>query len=156
LDKSRRRRRDYGSGGSEGLTIEAVDNDTDYLGIQIRASNGRFAGYAEIYASNNDLSEFAERIAGFPESLEDQRSYEFGSPNPAVGGGYCTLKLRCLDRTGHVAVDVVIDGKLAIAPESARFSFKAEPSAIDQFVRSLRVVENNRTGSATIAMDSVA
>lgn len=139
----------------EGLTIEAVDNDTDYLGIEIRASNGRFAGYAQIYAGNNELSEFAAHIAGFPEGFEDHRSYEFGSPNPAVAGGYCMVKLRCLDRAGHVAVDVVIDGKLKVAPESARFSFRAEPSAIDQLVRGLRAVGNHRTGSATLSRDAV-
>jgi hypothetical protein len=66
------------------------------------------------------------------------------------------VKLRCLDRTGHVVVDVFIDSKLAVAPESARFSFKTEPSAIDQFVLSLRVVESNRAGFATLRSDSVA
>jgi hypothetical protein len=140
----------------EGLTIEAVDNDGDYLGIEIRASNGRFAGYAWIYAGNDELSEFAGRIAGFPASLQDRRSYEFGSPDQSIGGGYCSLKLRCLDRTGHVVVEVVFDGKLKDAPESARFSFRTEPSAIDQFVISLRGVERDRAGHATLHSDSVA
>ena len=36
--------------------IEAVDSDADYLGIEIRASNGRFAGYAWIYADNEELA----------------------------------------------------------------------------------------------------
>jgi hypothetical protein len=140
----------------EGLTIEAVDNDGDYLGIEIRASNGRFAGYAWIYAGNDELSEFAARIAGFPATFQDRRSYEFGSPDQTTAGGYCSLKLRCLDRTGHVVVDVFLDGKLKDAPESTLFSFKTEPSAIDQFVLSLRRVESARAGSATLHSDSVA
>ena len=71
----------------EGLTIEAVDNDGDYLGIEIRASNGRFAGYAWIYAGTDELSEFAAHIAGFPASFEDRRSYEFGSSDQNTAGG---------------------------------------------------------------------
>src|ERR1700722_5870047 len=140
----------------EGLTIDAVDNDGDYLGIEIRASNGRFAGYAWIYARNDELSEFAAHIAGFPATFQDRRSYDFGSLDQATAGGYCSLKLRCLDRTGHVVVDVFLDGKLKEAPESARFSFKTEPSTIDQFVLSLRRVESARAGSATLHSDSIA
>jgi hypothetical protein len=140
----------------EGLTIEAVDNDGDYLGIEVRASNGRFAGCAWIYAGNDELSDFAAHITGFPASLQDLRSYEFGSPDQTTAGGYCSLEFRCLDRTGHVIVDVFLDGKLKDAPESARFSFKTEPSAIDQFVLSLRRVDNDRTGDATLHSDSVA
>jgi hypothetical protein len=140
----------------ERLTVEAVDNDGDYLGIEIRASNGRFAGYAWIYAGNDELSAFAAHIAGFPASFEDRRSYEFGSSDQNTAGGYCSLALRCLDRTGHVLVDVFLDGKLKDAPESARFSFKTEPSTIDQFVLDLRRVECDRAGAADLCSDFVA
>ncbi len=49
-----------------GVSIRVADNDGDYLGIEIQASNGRFAGYAWIYADNEALSELATAIAGFP------------------------------------------------------------------------------------------
>jgi hypothetical protein len=140
----------------EGLTFEAVDNDADYLGIEIRASNGRFVGYAWIYAGNDELSEFATHIAGFPGSCQDRRTYEFGCPDQATAGGYCNLELRCLDRTGHVVIDVFLDGKRTDAPESARFCFKTEPSAIDQFVLDVRAMERERSGSATLHSDSVS
>jgi hypothetical protein len=54
-----------------------------------------------------------------------------------------------------VLVDVFLDNKLKDTPESARFSFKAEPSAIDQFVLDLRDVENDRTWVATLNSDSL-
>jgi hypothetical protein len=134
----------------QGLTITAVDQDEDYLGIEIRASNGRFAGYAWIYADNQELSEFAAQIAGFPSSYQDQRSYEFGDADQATAGGYCSLKLRCRDRTGHVAVDVFIDAGRSDAPEAARFSFETEPAALDRFVHNLRAAERERAGMAIL------
>ncbi len=138
----------------DGRTIEALDTDADYLHIQIRASNGRFAGYAEIYAGNDELSEFAARIEGFPANLEERRSYQFGSPDEKTAGGYCTLTLACFDRTGHVLVDVFVNSKLRVAPESARFSFKTEAASIDQFVLQLHRVEIHRVGSARLASTS--
>jgi hypothetical protein len=73
-----------------------------------------------------------------------------------TAGGYCSLKFRCLDRTGHILVDVFLDGKRNTAPESARFSFNTEPAALDQFVERLRVVERERVGTATRHADTVA
>lgn len=140
----------------EGLWIEVVDPDGDYLGIEIRASNGRFAGYAWIYSRLEELSDFALYVEGFPSGYEDQRAFEFGSQNPSMAGGYCSLKFRCLDRTGHFLVDVFLDGKRNTAPESARFSFKAEPAALDRFVERLRVVQRERVGTATLHADTVA
>ena len=74
-----------------GLTITIVDPDPDYLGIEIGASNERFAGSTRIYAGLAALSEFANHIAGFPSNPKDERSYEFGSPDPGFAGGHCTL-----------------------------------------------------------------
>jgi hypothetical protein len=43
-----------------GLTITALGPDEDYLGIELVASNERFAGSAYIYAGVDELSEFGE------------------------------------------------------------------------------------------------
>ena len=39
-----------------GLTVTALDPDEDYLGIEVSASNDRFAGSAWIYAGLKELS----------------------------------------------------------------------------------------------------
>jgi hypothetical protein len=53
---------------TRGLTIRAVDPDEDYLGIEVSASNERFAGSTWIYAGVEELSELAAQMEGFPRS----------------------------------------------------------------------------------------
>jgi len=136
-----------------GFTVTAVDPDADYLGIEIRDYNERFAGSTRIYAGLDNLSRFAGTIEGFPTGHLDSRAYEFGTRDPSFAGGYCSVTLSCLDRAGHVGVEVVLeddDGRYAPAP--AKFSFRTEPAAIDRFVERLRRVEQERSGSAVLVL----
>ena len=135
-----------------GLTITAVDADVDYLGIEIHASNDRFAGSTWVYARVTELSELADEIKGFPRAYEDHRAHEFGTRNPSAAGGFCSITLRCLDRSGHVGVDIVVeddDGRYTSA--QAQFSFQTEAAAVDQFTEGLRIVGRDRRGSVSLA-----
>src|SRR5262249_36768704 len=116
-----------------GLRIRVLDEDPDFLRIEIHASNVRFSGSARVYASLTQLREFAERIAGFPVGFEDVRSYEFGDRCRNFAGGYCRLHLRCTDRAGHALVEVVLKDKEPQEPGSARFGFPVVAADIDQF-----------------------
>jgi hypothetical protein len=134
-----------------GLTISVVDPDDDYLGIEIRACSDRFAGSARIYAGLDELSAFADRLTGFPEGNDDRRTYEFGSREPSMAGGYCGLLLRCVDQAGHVAVAVTIDDDGdRYAPASAQMSFPTEAAAIDTFIASLREIQFKKSGVALL------
>ena len=135
-----------------GLIITAVDTDADYLGIEIHASNDRFAGSAWIYAGLEELSECAGKIEGFPRAYEDHRAHEFGTRDSSFAGGFCGITLRCLDRAGHVGVDVLIqDDDSRYAPAQAQFSFRTEAAAVDQFTERLRIIERDRRGTASLA-----
>jgi SAM-dependent methyltransferase len=107
----------------QGLIISIVGVDPDFLLIHIRAANAMFSGSTTIYAGLRELGEFAKRIAGFPTTPVDERSYEFGSPDPAFAGGYCRVRFRCIDRAGHSRVDISIQGDEPDDPASADFSF---------------------------------
>ena len=134
-----------------GVTITAVDPDEDYLGIEIHTSNDRFAGSTRIYAGLDQLSEFAGKMEGFPRAYEDHRAYEFGTREPSFAGGFCSITVRCLDRAGHVGVDVVVeDDDVRYAPAQAQFSFQTEPGAVDRFIERLRIIERERCGSASL------
>ena len=135
----------------QGLRIKVVDPDTDYLGIDIHAANERFAGTARIYAGLDELSEFANQIGAFPTNIHDERTYEFGSPDPSMAGGYCKLRFQCVDRAGHVLIAIIVeddDGRYP--PGKAELSFKAEPAEIDRFVERLREIELERSGEAVL------
>ncbi len=137
---------------ASGLTIKIVDPDADYLGIEIHASNDRFAGSTRIYAGLEELSEFANQIAGFPVSVHD--------------GGYVSLVLLsrlappgnvsdCVSTTStgrrHAAVEIALedDGR-RYTWGTAELSFRIEAAAIDRFTKSLREVEHARSGEAVL------
>jgi hypothetical protein len=135
----------------QGLSIKVVDPDDDYLGIDIQAANKRFAGTARIYAGRDELSEFANQISGFPANVQDERTYEFGSPDPSMAGGYCKLRFQCVDQAGHVLIVIVVeddDGRYP--PGKAELNFGAEPAGIDRFVKRLREIELERSGEAVL------
>jgi hypothetical protein len=134
-----------------GLTITAFDPDEDYLGIQVAASNGRFAGAAWIYAGVDELSQIAATLEGFPRSYDDRRTHEFGNRDPGVAGGFVSITVRCLDRAGHLAVDLVVEDDAGRYPRAhAAFGFQTEPAAVDRFIEQLRKIERDRFGSAAL------
>jgi hypothetical protein len=135
-----------------GLTITALDPDEDYLGIEVAASNERFAGSAWIYAGVDELSKVAAKLDGFPRSYEDRRAHEFGNRDPAFAGGFFSITVRCIDRAGHLAVDIVLEDDASRYPRAqAAFGFQTEPAALDSFIGNLRKVERDRFGSASLA-----
>ncbi len=137
-----------------GLTITAFDPDEDYLGIEVAASNDSFAGSAWIYAGVEELSEVAAKLDGFPRSFDDRRAHEFGNRDPAFAGGFVSITVRCLDRAGHLAVDLVLEDDAGRYPRAhAAFGFQTVPAALDRFIESLRRVERDRYGVASLAVE---
>lgn len=136
------------------LKINVTDPDPDYLGIEISASSARFSGATRIYAGLDQLTEFAEAIAGFPTNPEDERRYEFGTREKGFAGGYCALRFFCRDRAGHAAVDVQIEDDDSFYSEaSARFTILALPAAIDEFIKDLKLVEQAQSGEAKLVSE---
>lgn len=136
-----------------GLTVTALDPDEDYLGIEVVASNERFAGSAYVYAGVEELSALASKLDGFPRSGDDRRTYEFGNRDPAFAGGFVSITLHCLDRSGHLGVDLVFEDDAGRYPRAhAAFGFQTEPAAVDKFIESLRKIERDRFGSASLAV----
>ena len=134
-----------------GLRITALDPDEDYLGIEVVASNERFAGSAWIHAGVEELSDLAARMDGFPRSCDDRGTHELGNRDPAFAGGFVSITVRCLDRAGHLAVHLVLEDDAGRYPRAhAAFGFQTEPAALDHFIESLRKVERDRSGSASL------
>ena len=135
----------------QGLRINIVDPDDDYLEIDIQAATNRFAGTARIYAGLDELSKFANQIRGFPANIQDEGTYEFGSPDPSIAGGYCKLRFQCVDRAGHVVIAIVVaDDHDQHGPGKAELNLGAEPAAIDRFLEKLRHLELERSGEAVL------
>ena len=131
-----------------GLTIEIVDPDYDYLGLQISARNRRFSGSARVLASYEALPELASRIAGFPCGKQDDRTFEFGNLEGA--DGFCRLHFRCHDHAGHAFVDVFV--KDAEFGEHAQIRLWTEAAAIDRFIDDLRRLQHDHSSLATLSV----
>jgi hypothetical protein len=133
------------------LTIQVVDRDDDYLGLDIRASNERFAGSARVYAGLNELTELAGLISGFPQSSTDERVYEIGSQEPRTAGGFCSLRFHCSDGAGTARLEVVLnDDDDRHEHDSASFGFQVFPVELDRFVLILRALEDRRVLEAIL------
>jgi hypothetical protein len=135
----------------KGLVITVIDPDPDYLGIDIRAWNERFAGSTFIFAGRHELAELATLIEGFPARIPDERQHVFGSKDPRVAGGYCCLHFRTIDSTGHAVIDVVLeddDGRHSSG--AASLCVPVEAAEIATFVRHLRAVNNAQMGTAAV------
>ncbi len=134
-----------------GIRIAVVHAEDDFCGLDIRAESARFAGSALVYADHGQLHEFARAIAGFPAHSADVRSFEFGSCDPGVAGGYVKLELRCIDAAGHAEMAVLIeDDSQFHAKAQAEFTVPIEAAAIDSFVRALHTIDIAVSGEATL------
>ena len=133
------------------LIIRVVERDDDYLGIDIRAITDRFGGSAWIYAGLDELADFANLIAGFPRTIDDERTHEFGSRDTGIAGGFCSLRFHCTDGVGHARVEAAIEDDFRFYEfGSAKFSFQVFPADIDRFALSLRKINHDKAGEACL------
>lgn len=134
-----------------GLEISVIWADEHLLEFRVIASNGRFRGQVEMYASLNEFIEIADKIKAFPKSLDDFREYTLGSDETGSSGGLVKMEFRCLDSLGHVVVNL----KFLDYPSSdvaktnkAEFGVTVNPAEIDSFVRELLLMRNEAGQSA--------
>ena len=80
------------------LEIAVVLEDPDLQEVVISASSGLFSGQVNLYAGQNELKEFAERLRGFPSSRNDRREFTFGQ-NDLSGYGTASLAFYCKHST---------------------------------------------------------
>jgi hypothetical protein len=134
----------------DGIQFEVVWFDQDVLECQLRCSNGRFSGVAEIYLSHDDLPKMAAALNGFPASAADSRNLELGTfaPNHADGG--VRMNFYCKDSVGHAAVDVKLRGDACSAlgeVESVSLRIPLEAAAIDSFVAQIMAMKWAEVGA---------
>jgi hypothetical protein len=91
----------------QGIEIKVIWLDPDLLEVSFSCSNGYFSGQAEIYLTDDKLSEMAESLSGFPSQPKDSRDFEIGTFNPNHADGGVRMHLRCADSVGHAFVSQV-------------------------------------------------
>jgi len=118
-------------------------------------SNGYFSGHAEIYLTQNNLSELADGLSGFPSGARDAREFKLGTFDASHADGGVLMNFRCRDSVGHAAVEVKLrgDGCKALGElESVALRIPIEPAGIDLFVLQLRAIDSTIGARASLPM----
>lgn len=141
------------------FTIVAIDDDPSYPAVEVRASNGRYAAATTIWMALGDLSEFAECIAGFPVSREDERRFEFGHRSGEVGfggvpwvRGFCSLRFE-FNQLGSAGVILYFEDDES--PADVSFRVPIEAAELDRLVSSLRALASGGPRSMIGSMASL-
>jgi hypothetical protein len=117
-----------------GVRISVVYNDVHFIELRINASNGSFAGEADVYAASDAPAAFAMVLRGFPKSQEDVREFALGTFDPAYAGGGAAFRFYCLDAVGlavdqvRLRTDLNVEGR---ASDAATFHISVEAAAVD-------------------------
>lgn len=131
------------------LRITIVDPDADYLGLDVRAENARYAGTARLYANVTELLDLAASLEGFPDNRSDRRRYTIGSRSGP--GGFVGLLFSVVTSGGYIGVDVeTTDDDTIHRPGRSAFQIGTTAAAIDQFIGALRLLDSTREGSAEL------
>jgi hypothetical protein len=126
-----------------GISLEVIwfDEVDDFLEVLFSCSNGFFSGRAEIYVSCDDLSKFANVLAGFPSRPDDIRDFEIGTFNPDHADGGARMHFFCADAAGHAVVEVKLRGDACRAlgeVQSVALRIPIQAAGVAEFIRQLR------------------
>ena len=132
------------SSREKGIRLEVIWFDADVTEVMVQCSNGRFEGTAGIYLSHNEHLDIARVVlGGFPSRINDSRTIEVGTFNPAHADRGLRVEQRCADSSGHVLADTQLRGdgcKVLGEVESVALRLRVEPAAIDSFVQQLKTM----------------
>ncbi len=153
------------------LAVEAISHDLSEIRIVITASNDRFAGSAGFWMGIGcaELIDLAGKLRGFPKSVDQVEEWEYGFtrawqekfreherlvPGLKPSIEYVHLKFLCLDRVGHLAVDITLHEDSWVLHDEGKgkvfLELAYEPAQIDSFCEELLALVKNKEGSAVL------
>ena len=138
-----------------GINMEVIWADEDFIEVFLSCSNGYFSGGAELYLGHDDLPALVGTLRGFPSSKSDTRQIELGTSDPAYASGGVRLNFYCRDSAGHASVDVKLRGdgcKGFGEMESLALRMPIEAAGIDAFVEQVTSIGSTIGASAHLRM----
>ena len=120
-----------------GVQISVIYSDEHLIELRVSASNGLFAGQADVYANSEAPAQFAVALRGFPKGASDIREFELGSREVGYAGGGAGFRFYCLDSVGHAAAEVRLRSDTNAKGgmnDVAVFHIAVAPAALDTFV----------------------
>ncbi len=120
-----------------GLSLAQLPYDGSAYRVLLRASNGDYAGVLEFYTDVAILKEFGQGLVRFPQSISDEVRFKLGAKE-GNWAYYLLLRAFVLDRSGHPALEIVIDNRNGgIRHAETRFFINCEAASLNLFGRRL-------------------
>ena len=135
-----------------GIHIVVLYDDEHLLKLRVSASNGVFAGQADVYADSDDLAEMAGILKGFPNGRNDAREFEMGTFDKNYAGGGAGFRFFCVDSVGHALAQVRLYAdarREADVNDLATVHVPVVAASIDSFIEGLGRIAA-KTGEAAI------
>jgi hypothetical protein len=134
---------------SEFLKIENLPEIDDCLKLSVSGASQGFSGRACCYVNEREFQKFCKLLKGFPSELGLSVSFSSGERTDL---SYFTLSFVSSQSSGKVTVNIgIFENELASTSHSSRFSFLAEPAAIDRFYMRLQSVSQvGAVGSSAV------
>ncbi|HEY4008811.1 MAG TPA: hypothetical protein VGM11_01585 [Acidobacteriaceae bacterium] len=137
------------------LVVSRLYHDVDIIEVAVSVWNGTFGGTVELYVAQDELEEVAEKLRGFPNSPVDQRDVSLGTFDPKLACGGASLRFFCIDRAGHVRLEVKLEGGHPLAKARQRVDLFAniDAASIDSFIPELVSLSRNNRQEAVLRFD---
>ena len=130
------------------LSIESIWEDDDLFEVRVSASNGDFSGQTNCYTNREEIEKLGLEIEGFPKQIGHEFTFST-SENDDMS--FFTLRLRCIDGSGHILGRVKIAHIVTFSNAEkekylSEFDIKIEPSAIDTFSKAVKSLSKASLG----------
>ena len=129
------------------LDISSAWIDDDIVELIVAVASPDFQGQVSIMELRGACARVADAIRDFPRDFYDRRSTRIGS-DLLAHDNTISFELSCLNRKGDCAIgiEIAIDG----GAEHLRVVIPTQPSAIDEFVKRLEVLEQPDSEPASL------
>ena len=128
------------------IETEYVDGT---LFLEIVGSNCCFMGETNVFAKNELLIDFSNKLTDFPKNINDLIFFELGTKE--WNDSYFSIKFYPTDSISHIGVQIIMETEKHVRDEEKykiQFEIIVEPNAIDEFRKALFYIGQNNNGVA--------
>ncbi len=134
------------------LELKSVWQDDHMFELQVKVSNGRYAGRTEVYETKESLFSFAQKLIGYPENKLDDLFYELGEKDSYA---YCSINFYIINTVKQVGLEIHLEENVATEyrkqeKDKLKLEIIVEAESISKFQKELSLLATNQNGTAIL------
>ena len=140
----------------DNLSIERVWEDVDFFEIEVIAQSDHIRAGVRSYTTAASISELALQLASFPKTLNDTFLWKNGTKGDD-STPFVSLEFWCKDKLGHIIVEVYmeVDDGASLSKHNCCFFINTEPGVLNNFGKSLHLLNERGTGKKIVLYQHV-